>query len=133
MSSDVVEDPVSRLRFGFDRRGDVLHVDVWAEPGAQVAEHVHPPAEERFHVLEGDVLFRVDGRDVPAGSGARVTVPAGVRHAFSNPGPGAARFAVELEPDLGFEPFFRDSAALARSGAFSKAGRPRGWSGLLAS
>jgi hypothetical protein len=133
MSGNAVEDPVGRLRYAFEHRGDVLHVDLVARPGAMVAEHLHPAAEERFRVLEGDVAFRVAGREVRARGGEDVTVAAGVLHAFRNPGPADAHLAVELEPGAGFEPLFRDSAALARSGALAAPGRPRGWRGLLAS
>ena len=133
MPNDGVEDPVGRLWFAFQHRGDALHVDLVAYPGAMVAEHLHPNAEERFHVIEGDVLFRVDGRDVRAGAGERVIAPAGVVHALRNPGSSDARLAVELEPGARFESFFRDAAALARAGAFSAPGKPKGWKGLLAS
>jgi hypothetical protein len=40
--NDYVEDPVLRQRYQFSREGDVLRVDIWAEPGAGVPTHIHP-------------------------------------------------------------------------------------------
>ena len=133
MPLDLVEDPVARMRFSFEQRGDVLHVELWADAGAEVADHVHPPAEERFEVLDGDVVFRIDGRDVPTGAGGRVAAAPGARHGFRNPGPGTAHLAVEIEPGARFEQFFRDGAALGRAGLLAGPAKPRGWNGLLAS
>ena len=86
MSSELVEDPVLRQRYRFARDGDILRVDVWAEPGSAVPDHFHPRLAERWEVVEGQVTFRIDGDDRPAGPGDRLVAPAGVRHSFENTG-----------------------------------------------
>src|SRR3954447_1514738 len=46
----LIEDPVLRQRYSFERRDDVLIVDVWVDPGGGVTPHVHPAMEEHFRV-----------------------------------------------------------------------------------
>src|SRR3954463_13405997 len=71
MASEFVEDPVLRQRYRFSRDGEVLRVEVWAEPGSSVPEHFHPLLEERWQVVEGEVTFRVAGHARRAGPGDR--------------------------------------------------------------
>ena len=58
----VVHDPVLRQRLQLqpDHRPDgeeVLHVEIWVDPGGGVTPHVHPAMEERFEVLAGSPSF----------------------------------------------------------------------------
>ena len=61
-------------------------------PGA----HVHPSQEERFHVLEGTMTFRLGMKKITAEAGETVVVPAGRVHKFTNGGDGVARARVEV-------------------------------------
>jgi quercetin dioxygenase-like cupin family protein len=60
--------------------------------------HVHPEQEERLQVLAGSLLLQVGGTASLVGPGGRVTVPAGVPHAYSNPAATVAHFVVETMP-----------------------------------
>jgi quercetin dioxygenase-like cupin family protein len=51
-------------------------------PGGGPGPHRHP-YDETFVVLEGRVVFTVDGEDVEAHAGQAVVVPAGATHSFS--------------------------------------------------
>ena len=42
--------------------------------------HVHLNEDEIFHILEGEMLFRVADRDVHAGTGDTLLAPKGVPH-----------------------------------------------------
>jgi quercetin dioxygenase-like cupin family protein len=44
--------------------------------------HVQPLDDETFHVLEGDLTFHADGRELSATAGTTVVVPRGTPHAF---------------------------------------------------
>jgi quercetin dioxygenase-like cupin family protein len=132
MSSPLVEDPVMRLRYRFSREGDVLRLELWADPGARVPEHFHPQIEERFEVHEGQLIFKANGRKHPAGPGDRLVVEAGVRHAFENAGPSVAHYVAEIQPALEMQALLEESAALARAGMFMRPGVPKGLRGLLA-
>jgi quercetin dioxygenase-like cupin family protein len=130
--TEFVEDPVLRQRYRLSREGDILRVELWAEPGAGVPVHFHPQIEERFEVLQGEFTFRVDGAKQRAGPGDRLVAEAGSRHAFKNTGEGVAHFVAEVDPALNMQDFFEESAALARAGMFLRPGIPKGPRGLLA-
>jgi quercetin dioxygenase-like cupin family protein len=95
------------------RRSDaeLLEFDVFLRPGAHVpGGHIHPEQEERFTVLEGQVRFRVDGRETVTAPGAQVTVASGTRHWFGNAGPTPAHVRVEVRPALRMEDLLAASA-----------------------
>jgi mannose-6-phosphate isomerase-like protein (cupin superfamily) len=46
--------------------------------------HVHDDEDDAFYVLDGELVFMVDGDDVPAPAGTFVLVGPGVRHTFVN-------------------------------------------------
>ncbi len=60
--------------------------------------HVHHADDEAWHVLEGTLRFRFSGRQVDAGPGATIFVPAGVPHTYE--ALGAARYLLILTPRL---------------------------------
>jgi mannose-6-phosphate isomerase-like protein (cupin superfamily) len=114
------------------RDGDVLRVEIWAEPGGGVlAEHVHPRHEERYEVLEGEVTFHVDRKPLRPRAGEPVVVPAGVRHRFENTGEQVAHLLVEAEPALALCESIQDGAALAQIGKFTAGGKPRSLRALV--
>jgi mannose-6-phosphate isomerase-like protein (cupin superfamily) len=66
-----------------DREG--WDVEIRLDPGARgPAEHVHRTVEERFAVREGEVTFRVGGRERTLGAGTDLRVSPGTAHAFGN-------------------------------------------------
>ncbi len=126
-----VTDPVLRCSYEFEWEGEVLIVNLWAEPGAATPEHLHPGIEERFEIIEGEFTFTADGAEQTAGPGDRVTVPAGVRHKFENRTTSEARFRCEIDPGKTMQGFFEDSSALARAGKYNAKGRPTGLGAVL--
>jgi uncharacterized RmlC-like cupin family protein len=60
--------------------------------------HVHHSDDEAWHVLDGELIFRYEGRTEVAGPGATVFVPAGVAHTYTA-GP-EARYLIILTPRL---------------------------------
>jgi mannose-6-phosphate isomerase-like protein (cupin superfamily) len=132
MTNELIDDPLFHQRYGFSRDGDVLRIEIWTEPGGGVlAEHVHPKLEERYELVEGEVSFRLDGKERHAGAGERLVVPAGVRHSFENTGEGIAHLVVEAEPALQLRESIEDGVRLGESGQLTASGKPRGLRGLL--
>jgi mannose-6-phosphate isomerase-like protein (cupin superfamily) len=132
MSNEIIKDPLFRQSYRFSRDGDVLRVEIWAEPGGGVlAEHVHPRHEERYEVLEGEVTFHVDRKPLWPRAGEPVVVPAGVRHRFENTGKQVAHLLVEAEPALALRESIQDGAELARIGRFTAGGKPRSLRALV--
>ncbi|MGB2710052.1 MAG: cupin domain-containing protein [Conexibacter sp.] len=137
MSSQIVEDPVLKHRLRFERTTDehgveVVHCEMWVEPGGGVPAHVHPSMAERFTVLGGRAEFLAGRTWHGADAGETVVVPAGTRHAYRNRGSVVAHvMCVATPPDPGLEGFLTDAAALARAGKLTKRGIPKSWDGLL--
>jgi quercetin dioxygenase-like cupin family protein len=69
--------------------------------------HEHDIEVDTFYVLEGELELTVDGSSRSAAPGTLASVPRGVRHTFSHPGSGAARFLNVHAPDAGFAAFLR--------------------------
>ena len=60
--------------------------------------HVHHQDDEAWHVLEGTLVFDFGEREVEAGAGTTVFVPAGVPHTYvSREG---SRYLIVLTPRL---------------------------------
>ena len=112
-AGQTLENPVSGERITFlqtaaDTDGRLLEFELeLAEDGHVPGAHVHPEQEERFHVLEGTMQFRLGLRKIVAGPGETVVVPAGRVHRFANGGEGTARVRVEVEPALDMEQLSR--------------------------
>jgi mannose-6-phosphate isomerase-like protein (cupin superfamily) len=120
----LIEDPLFQYRVRLSRAGDVLRGEFWVEPGGGGAiEHIHPPIEERFEVLEGEITYHAGRVNGQAGPGDRFTVPAGARHRFINTGQGLAHVIVDMEPAFDMQELFADAAALGRAGKWTRVGK----------
>ena len=77
-------------------------------PGAGAPPHVHAHEDEAFYVLEGELVFEIDGRNLPLrlGPGSFVFAPRGSRHAFRNESTAAARMLALALPGTGVERMF---------------------------
>jgi quercetin dioxygenase-like cupin family protein len=123
-----VHDPVMGYRVSFEREGDNLVINTRAEPGAGPPPHTHPNGEERFTIEQGTVEFLVGRRKQIAGPGDVLTVPRGTRHAFKNVGDEEAIFRADVipEPTGRGQDFFRETAAAAEQGMYTRRGIPTG-------
>ena len=94
--------------------------DDWVGP-----DHFHPLQEERFQVVRGAPIFRIEGQERPAEPGEAVTVPVGVSHIFRNGGPEELQMISEYRPGLkSVEIFFATFFGLASDGKLTRRGRP---------
>lgn len=69
--------------------------------------HFHKRHVDSFFVLEGELEFTLAGETVRAAADTFVVAPIGVVHAFTNPGPGPARFLNLHAPETGFVELLR--------------------------
>ena len=122
-----VNNPVTGERIEFLRTdADRLEFELQLTPDGKVpGAHVHPEQEERFHVLEGTMRFRLGLRTIVAGPGETVVVPAGRVHKFANGGNTTARVRVEVEPALDMAQLLVTSAELAHQGKVLRSGMPK--------
>jgi quercetin dioxygenase-like cupin family protein len=130
-AGQILQNPVSGERIEFirtaaDTRGELLEFELELTPDGHVpGAHVHPEQEERFHVLEGTMKFRLGMRTIVAGAGETVVVPAGRTHRFVNGGDGPARARVEVVPALDMERLFETAVELAHEGRVTRKGMPK--------
>jgi quercetin dioxygenase-like cupin family protein len=130
-SGQIIHNPVSGERIEFlrtaaDTDGELLELELELSADGRVpGAHVHPEQEERFHVLEGTMTFRLGLRTIVAHAGDSVIVPAGRAHKFANGGDGRARARVEVVPALDMEELLCTTATLAHEGNVLSSGMPK--------
>jgi mannose-6-phosphate isomerase-like protein (cupin superfamily) len=81
----------------FSASGKSFSIHEWRGSGPATL-HVHHSDDEAWHVLEGELMFRLVDRTETAGPGTTVFVRAGVAHTFSA-GAGT-RYLIILTPRL---------------------------------
>jgi quercetin dioxygenase-like cupin family protein len=96
-------------------------VEVAMQSGRATGLHTDP-SHETFYVLAGELLFHVDGEELPALAGQTVAIRRGVPHAFIAVSE-LARFLVLNTPG-GQDRFFRDSGVPATDRDFASAPPP---------
>ena len=79
--------------------------------GFSPPRHVHTREDEVFLILEGDVLFDLDGERLLAGAGTSVFMPRGIPHTFRIESP-VARLLGVIAPGA-FEQLFRNLSVSA--------------------
>jgi quercetin dioxygenase-like cupin family protein len=123
----IINNPVTGERIEFLRTGEeLLEFEMQLTPDGKVpGMHVHPEQEERFHVLEGTMKFRLGLRTIVAEPGDTVVVPAGRVHKFANGGDTTARVRVEVEPALDMQQLLVTTAELAHQGKVMRSGMPK--------
>jgi quercetin dioxygenase-like cupin family protein len=130
-TGQTIENPVSGERITFlrtsrDTAGELLEFELELTTDGHVpGAHVHPRQEERFHVLEGTMKFRLGMRKIVASAGETVVVPAGSIHKFANGGDDVAKCRVEVVPALDMERLLETTVELAIEGNTTRKGMPK--------
>ena len=106
----VVGDPLIIKLTGEQTGGQYSMSEVHVSPGGGAPPHIHRREDESFYILEGELTFYVDGREIAARVGDLVFGPKDVSHYYVNRGAAQARFLVTSTP-AGMEHFF---AAISR-------------------
>src|SRR5271166_3690416 len=82
----VVGDEIAVKISSQDTGGAFAVVEGSSPVGGGPPLHKHDVQHEWWHILEGQFLFEVDGREMYAGPGDTVFAPCGSCHAFQNVG-----------------------------------------------
>lgn len=128
---EVFENPVTGERVVVltdpDEHPDrVLVSHLFVRPGGRVAlAHLHPGISERFHVLEGEVGFRLGDEERVLGPGETAEVPPGTIHDWWQIGAEEAQVVVEVAPGDRFVEMVGTMFGLARDGKVDAKGMPR--------
>lgn len=101
---------------GADTGGALSVVEHPFAVGALVPPHIHRLEDEYSIVLEGEIGFRSNDREVVLGAGGYIVKPRGEVHAMWNAGSTPARM-IEIISPAGFEDFFREMTEMTAHGA----------------
>lgn len=100
---------------GADTGGALSIVEHPFDVGALVPPHIHHLEDEYSIVLEGEIGFRSNDREVVLGPGGYIIKPRGEVHAMWNAGSIPARM-IEVITPAGFENFFRELSDMTAAG-----------------
>lgn len=100
---------------GADSGGALAVVEHPFEVGGVVPPHVHHREDEFSIVLDGEIGFRSEDKEVVLGPGGYIVKPRGQVHAMWNAGRTPARM-IEIISPAGFEQLFRTVADLTERG-----------------
>jgi quercetin dioxygenase-like cupin family protein len=100
---------------GADSGGALAIVEHPFEVGGLVPPHVHHREDEFSIVLEGEIGFRSEDKEIVLGPGGYIVKPRGQVHAMWNAGPTPARM-IEIISPAGFEELFRTVVGLTERG-----------------
>ena len=79
-------------------------------PGEIHRPHAHEGKLESWYVLEGSITFSLGGREVEAGAGTWLQVPAGIEHTYAFTAPGARLLSIHT-PSGGVGAYLRELAS----------------------
>jgi quercetin dioxygenase-like cupin family protein len=82
-------------------------LDMTITPGFGAPAHISSTEDKLFMVIEGQIKYLIGDKKETVGPGARVMVPRGVIHGFTNVGVDTARHILVSTPRR-HEEFFRD-------------------------
>ena len=100
---------------GADSGGALAVVEHPFEVGGVVPPHVHHREDEFSIVLEGEIGFRSEDKEIVLGPGGYIVKPRGEVHAMWNAGLMPARM-IEIISPAGFEELFRTVVGLTERG-----------------
>jgi quercetin dioxygenase-like cupin family protein len=89
--------------------GSISIVEHVFSPGSLVPPHRHTREDEISYVVEGEIGFRSDGREVSLAAGCYIVKPRGELHSMWNAGTRPARM-IEIISPAGFERYFVELA-----------------------
>ena len=81
-----------------DTEGTYSVVEANVFPNGGPIPHIQTREHEGFYVLEGEVTFTVDGKEIIAKPGTIVNVPPNVTHSFKNKTDNLAKMLIILAP-----------------------------------
>ena len=115
-----------RVQVKADRDELAVTESRYAEGESGPGAHFHREHSDCFYVLEGRLVFELDGERTEATAGGFVAVPPLVVHTFRNEGPGDARFLNLHAPSKGFIEHLRDGGDPDRFDTYNPSERQEG-------
>jgi len=105
---DLLGDRYRLLATGDQTAGSIAVVEVTVRPGGGVPPHIDNNEAIGWYVLDGSLVFMVEGEEQTLDAGAWIYSPKGVLHTFRNASERQAR-ALLLALPAGLDDFFREA------------------------
>ena len=99
-----------------DTNGAFLLMEATLAPGTEPPPHVHTREDELFYVLEGELVFELDGERHTARAGDTVYLRRGVVHTYQNFTTSDVQLLIATVPGM-FSRFFVELSAVTPAGA----------------
>jgi quercetin dioxygenase-like cupin family protein len=112
----VVGDVYRFLATGQDTNGQYAVWEALVPPGGGPPPHVHSREEEGFYILEGEITFTFDGKQLIATAGMFANMPVGMPHSFKNESNKPAKMLISVAP-AGLEKMFFEVGVPLAEGA----------------
>ena len=112
----VVGDVYRFLATGDETNGKYAMWEAIVPPGGGPPLHVHSREEEAFYILEGEIMFTVNGEKVVALAGMFANMPVGTPHSFKNESDQPAKMLISVAP-AGLEKMFMEVGVPLTDGA----------------
>jgi quercetin dioxygenase-like cupin family protein len=93
-----------------DTGGTYSFIEAKVFPGGGPISHIQTREHEGFYVVEGQIIFNVDGQRIEAKPGTFVNIPPNVLHSFKNETNENAKMIIVLSP-AGLEQFFVEAGS----------------------
>jgi mannose-6-phosphate isomerase-like protein (cupin superfamily) len=105
-----------------DTWGSIDLFEMTVQPNARVpVPHYHESWDETVYGLAGEIIWRVDGRDIKLRPGDSVFIKRGIVHGFRNDTQQPATCLCILNPGVLGAAYFREMAALLAGGVPDRA------------
>jgi quercetin dioxygenase-like cupin family protein len=88
-----------------DTDGTYSFIEVKVFPGGGPAPHIQTREHEGFYLIEGELVFNVDGRRIEGKPGMFVDIPPNILHSFKNETDRIAKLIIVISP-AGLEQLF---------------------------
>jgi quercetin dioxygenase-like cupin family protein len=86
------------LAFKEDTGGTYSFIEAKVFPGGGPISHIQTREHEGIYIIEGQIIFNVDGQRIEAKPGTFVNIPPNVLHSFKNETSEIAKLIIILSP-----------------------------------
>jgi mannose-6-phosphate isomerase-like protein (cupin superfamily) len=100
-------------------------VGIFPTGNAGPPEHFHPTYDEHFEIIQGDFIFKLDGKERQAGAGERLVVKKGTPHTFRCVGNTYGVVIVETRPAARTGEVISTLFGMAHEGLLTPQGQPK--------
>jgi quercetin dioxygenase-like cupin family protein len=92
---------------GAETGGAYALIDCRIPPDGGPPPHIHRREDEDFFIIDGELTFYVEGKEVKAPAGTYIHVPRNIPHSFKNMSSKEVRALIWVRP-AGLEVFFQE-------------------------